>query len=117
MLIPLLKKAWPSLQSNLQKCVALKGKQKKCVVLDLDNTLWGGVIGDDGVDGIELDDHGAGWVYWNLQQFYLSLKERGIILAVCSKNEEKAAKIPFVSHPKMVLKLDDIAVFVAQLEQ
>jgi FkbH-like protein len=90
------------------------GLSKKCLVLDLDNTLWGGVIGDDGVAGISLGDTGAdGEAFASFQRYVLGLKSRGIILAVCSKNEDAAARAPFEDHPDMVLKLADIAVFRA----
>lgn len=89
------------------------GKFIKCVVLDLDNTLWGGVIGDDGLEGIQLGSHGVGKAFVKFQKWLKELKDRGIILAVCSKNEEQIAKSPFLEHPDMILKLEDIAVFVA----
>jgi len=92
---------------------AIKGRSKKCLVLDLDNTLWGGVIGDDGLEGIKLATDADGEAFVAFQKYLLSLKERGIILAVCSKNEEENAKLPFLQHPDMVLKLEDIAVFKA----
>lgn len=92
---------------------AITGKIKKCVVLDLDNTLWGGVIADDGMAGIEIGELGKGHVYTNLQRYLKQLKEYGIILAVCSKNEEVIAKEPFEKHEEMVLKLSDISIFVA----
>ena len=90
------------------------GKLKKCLVLDLDNTLWGGVIGDDGLEGINIDSHNPeGEAYLAFQSYIKSLKERGVILAVCSKNEENIAKIPFKKHPEMVLKLEDFSCFIA----
>jgi FkbH-like protein len=92
---------------------AIRGKIKKCLILDLDNTLWGGVIGDDGLEGIQIGNLGIGEAYSQLQRWAKQLKERGIILAVCSKNNEEIAKEPFIKHPEMVLRLDDIAVFVA----
>ena len=93
---------------------ALKGKFKKCLIMDLDNTLWGGVIGDDGIENIQLGHGlGIGKAFSELQLWIKQLKERGIILAVCSKNNEETAKDPFEKHPEMVLKLSDIAVFVA----
>ncbi|MEO5345965.1 MAG: HAD-IIIC family phosphatase [Magnetococcus sp. YQC-9] len=93
---------------------ACKGLSKKCLVLDLDNTLWGGVIGDDGLEGIQLGNgSAAGEAFLAWQHYLKGLNERGIILTVCSKNEEDNAKIPFQEHPEMVLKLTDIAVFVA----
>lgn len=95
--------------------LAMRGRVTKCVVVDLDNTLWGGVIGDDGVDGIVLGGHdaGAGESFVRLQSFLKQLRQRGILLAVCSKNDETTALKPFLHHPDMVLKRDDISVFVA----
>lgn len=96
---------------------ALNGQRViKCVVLDLDNTLWGGVIGDDGLHGIEIGDLGAGPAFTEFQMWLKELQKRGIILAVCSKNNEDIAKEPFEKHPEMVLRLDDIAMFVANWE-
>jgi FkbH-like protein len=93
---------------------AARGKARKCLVLDLDNTLWGGVIGDDGLDGIALGQNSTvGEAHVALQRFLLDLRRRGVILAVCSKNEEATARIPFRDHPEMVLKEDHIAVFIA----
>jgi len=92
---------------------AVKGTAKKCVVLDLDNTLWGGVIGDDGLNGIKLGNGATGEAFSQVQDYFQSLKQRGVILAVCSKNEAANAREPFEKHPDMKLKLDDIAEFVA----
>ena len=92
---------------------AAKGQSKKCLVLDLDNTLWGGVIGDDGLDGIKLGNKADGEAFVAFQSFALALKERGIILAVCSKNDDANAREPFERHPDMKLRLGDIAVFRA----
>jgi FkbH-like protein len=95
---------------------AILGRFKKCVILDLDNTTWGGIIGDDGIDNIEVGNLGLGKVFVELQRWVKALKERGIIVAVCSKNTESVAKEPFEKHPDMVLRLDDISVFVANWE-
>ena len=95
---------------------AFYGKIRKCVVLDLDNTLWGGVIGDDGIENIQIGSLGVGKAFSEFQQWLKKLKNRGIILAVCSKNSDQAAKEPFEKHPEMVLRLSDIAVFVANWE-
>ena len=96
---------------------AAKGKARKCLVLDLDNTLWHGVIGDDGLDGIVLGEGSAlGEAHLALQRYAKQLSRRGVILAVCSKNERAAAESPFREHPEMLLTLDDIAVFVANWE-
>jgi FkbH-like protein len=92
---------------------AVSGSFKKCLILDLDNTLWGGIIGDDGVENIQIGNLGIGKAYTEFQQWAKQLKQRGIILAVCSKNTEHIAKEPFEKHPDMVLKLEDFAVFVA----
>ncbi len=92
---------------------ALKGQAKKCVVLDLDGTLWGGTIGDDGVGGIKLGVGADGEAFVDFQRWLRGLKERGILLAVCSKNEEEAAKEPFTHHPDCQLRLEDFAAFRA----
>jgi FkbH-like protein len=89
------------------------GSAKKCLILDLDNTIWGGIIGDDGMENIQIGDLGVGKAFSELQLWAKSLKERGIILAICSKNDETNAIEPFDKHPDMVLRRDDIAVFVA----
>ena len=93
--------------------LAYLGRFKKCLVLDLDNTMWGGIIGDDGMEGIQIGDLGIGKAFTKFQQWIKQLKKRGIILTVCSKNTEHLAKEPFEKHPDMVLRLEDIAVFVA----
>lgn len=96
---------------------ALIGKTRKCLVLDLDNTLWGGVIGDDGYDGIMLDPNNPlGEAYLFFQHYIKELKERGVILAVCSKNDENTAKEPFIKNKNMILRLEDIASFKANWE-
>lgn len=100
-------------QSLSDVVVAMQGRVVKCVIVDLDNVLWGGVIGDDGLAGIVLNAHGEGEGFYRLQLFLRELQRRGIILAVCSKNDEKNARAPFNLHPEMVLRHDDIAVFVA----
>ncbi|MEW7291815.1 HAD-IIIC family phosphatase [Aquimarina sp. 2304DJ70-9] len=92
---------------------ALKGSFKKCLILDLDNTTWGGIIGDDGIENIQVGSLGIGKAFSKLQKWAKELKERGIILAVCSKNTEEVAKEPFEKHSEMVLRLKDISVFVA----
>ena len=92
---------------------AIRGNLKKCLILDLDNTVWGGVIGDDGMENIQVGELGMGHAFDGLQRWARQLKQRGIILAVCSKNDEATAKRPFQEHPDMILRLEDIAVFVA----
>ena len=96
---------------------AIKGQFRKCLILDLDNTVWGGVIGDDGLEGIQLGHGlGIGKAFTEFQMWVKKLKQRGIIICVASKNDEKTAKEPFEKHPDMILKLDDIAVFLANWE-
>ena len=90
-----------------------RGLAKKCLVLDLDNTLWGGVIGDDGLAGIELGHGEAGEAFVALQRYVKALKDRGVILAVCSKNDHETAASVFRDHPDSVLRLEDFAVFTA----
>ena len=93
---------------------ARQGRSAKCLVLDLDNTLWGGVIGDDGLDGIEIGQGSAlGEGFAALQAYAKELSRRGVILAVCSKNDEARAFEPFDRHPEMILRRQDIASFRA----
>ena len=93
---------------------ARRGRSAKCLVLDLDNTLWGGVIGDDGLDGIVLGQGSAlGEAHLALQAYARDLSRRGVILAVCSKNDEPVALEVFDRHPEMLLRRSDIACFVA----
>ncbi len=92
----------------------LKGKVRKCLVLDLDNTLWGGVVGDVGYDGVQVDPNDAVGETFRYFQFYLKkLRKRGVILAVCSKNDEAVAKEVFEKNKNMILGLDDFACFIA----
>ncbi|MDX2149522.1 MAG: HAD-IIIC family phosphatase [Bryobacteraceae bacterium] len=92
---------------------AAAGLTKKCLVVDLDNTLWGGVIGDDGLDGLRLGPTPEGEPYVELQDFLLGLKQRGVLLAVCSKNDPATAQEVFRRHPGMRMQLSDFAVFHA----
>ncbi|HEX7868612.1 MAG TPA: HAD-IIIC family phosphatase, partial [Chryseobacterium sp.] len=92
---------------------SIEGKFKKCLILDLDNTTWGGIIGDDGLEKIQIGNLGIGKAFSEFQHWVKALQRRGIIIAVCSKNDEDKAKEPFEKHPDMVLKMEDIAVFVA----
>jgi FkbH-like protein len=94
--------------------MAAKGKARKCLVLDLDNTLWGGVIGDDGMTGIVLGQGDAvGEAFLEIQRTALALRERGVVLAVSSKNDEAVARQVFREHPDMLLREEHIAVFQA----
>ena len=103
-----------ALARNLAGMVqAVYGRSRKCLVLDLDNTLWGGVIGDDGVQNLLLGrDHPLGEAYLDFQHYVKDLKRRGILLAVCSKNEPESAREGFL-HPDSILKLDDFSAFKA----
>ena len=93
---------------------AIRGKSRKVLVLDLDNTVWGGVIGDDGLEGIKIaQGDAAGEAHLAVQRLALDLRARGIVLAVSSKNTDDVARTPFLHHPEMLLKLDHIAVFQA----
>jgi FkbH-like protein len=93
---------------------AARGLAKKCLILDLDNTLWGGVVGDDGLENLVLGQGSAeGEAFLAFQRYALTLKARGIVLAVCSKNNHDTAEGVFLRHPEMILRRDDIAAFVA----
>ena len=93
---------------------AMRGKGGRCLILDLDHTLWGGIIGDDGLEGILLGEgDSTGEAFTAVQRAALALRERGVVLAVSSKNDEANARRPFREHPEMLLKEDHIAVFKA----
>jgi FkbH-like protein len=94
--------------------VGMRKAPKKVLVLDLDNTLWGGVVAEDGVEGLEIGDTSPrGEAFKAFQRYVFSLKERGVLLAVCSKNDHARAIEPFERHPEMVLHLDDFVAFQA----
>ena len=93
---------------------ALRGKSRRCLILDLDNTLWSGVIGDDGIEGIVIGPGDpTGEAHLAVQQVALDLRDRGIVLAISSKNHDEVARLPFQKHPGMLLREDHIAVFQA----
>jgi len=112
---PFALEATPLYADHLCRTIAAaRGKSRKALILDLDNTLWGGVIGDDGLEGIALGNgSGTGEAFTAIQQLALELRQRGVILAVCSKNEEANALLPFREHTEMLLKEGHIAAFVA----
>ena len=85
--------------------------RKKVLVLDLDNTLWGGILGEDGMDGIKIGGEGTGYLFTRFQRELLNLKQNGILLALCSKNNEEDALKVFREHPDMVIKLEDISAY------
>ncbi|MCC6862404.1 MAG: HAD family hydrolase [Bryobacterales bacterium] len=94
--------------------LAIRGKSRKVLVLDLDNTLWGGVVGDDGAEGIQLGQgSGQGEAFLAFQAYCRQLHDRGILLAVCSKNDEEIARRPFRLRDDMILTLDHISCFIA----
>ncbi len=105
----------PTVSAYIARLIASgRGNMKKCLVLDLDNTLWGGVVGDDGVNGIRVDPSDpVGEAFLHFQNYVLALKERGVLLAVCSKNDDATARAPFSLIEDMPLKLGDFAAFVA----
>ena len=94
---------------NFRYIRPLKGKNKKCLVLDCDDTLWGGIIGEDGLAGIKLGKTYPGSAYYEFQQEILNLFNRGIILALCSKNNRDDVCEVFRKHSYMVLKEEHIA--------
>jgi len=100
-------------ESIVQTITAIQGQIKKCLILDLDNTVWGGVIGDDGLDKIQVGSLGIGKAFTEFQYWVKKLQQRGIIICVCSKNTESVAKEPFEKHPDMILRLNDFTVFKA----
>ncbi len=88
---------------------SVAGRRKKCLVLDLDNTLWGGIIGDDGMENIVLGNDGFGKAFYAFQKIIEKLRSTGTVLAICSKNEEKTALEAINNHPYMVLREDSFA--------
>lgn len=85
----------------------------KCIVLDCDNVLWGGILSEDSKDGIALGKYGIGRPYWDFQKYLLQLRERGVILAVCSKNDEEDILEVFDKHPEILLKEKDFDLICA----
>lgn len=101
-------KAEKVLEQYINRCVdSVKGKRKKCMVLDLDNTLWGGVVGEVGMEGIELSDYKEGARYKDFQKKLKEIKDLGIIFAVVSKNNFDDAIKVIREHKHMVLKEED----------
>lgn len=92
------------------------GLSRKCLVLDLDNTLWGGVLGEAGPHGIALGSGAVGEAYSAFQRYVLELKRKGVVLAVCSKNNDADVREAFQQNPDMLLRLEDIAVLMASWE-
>ena len=106
--------AMPILASHTVSVITAElGLSKKCLVLDLDNTLWGGVVGEDGLANLKLGSDANGEAFVDFQRYILGLQEKGVVLAVCSKNNEKDAREPFEKHPEMLIRLEHIACFMA----
>lgn len=105
----------PLYADHLARLLAVfRGKSRKCLILDLDNTVWGGVIGDDGLEGIVIGQGDAtGEAYLDVQRAALALRDRGVVLAVSSKNDDDIARAAFIGHPEMLLRENHIAVFQA----
>src|SRR5208282_2218542 len=109
--------AMPSVGHHLTVLLrAILGLTSKCLALDLDGVLWGGVIGEDGLAGIQLGGGPVGEAFVAFQRYLQSLARTGVLLAVCSKNNPEDAVLPFRQHPEMVLRERDIAVFMANWE-
>ena len=89
--------------------IATLGLSKKCIVLDLDNTLWGGIVGEDGFDGIKLGPQPPGNAYVEFQRHLIALFQRGILLAINSKNNPEDALKVIREHPHMILKEENFA--------
>ncbi|MFQ5513645.1 MAG: HAD-IIIC family phosphatase [Myxococcota bacterium] len=106
--VPYTQKMLRELARQIEQLVrAYQGRTRKALVLDLDGTLWGGVLGEDGVDGIELSEDGRGKVYRDFQQQIKKLRERGVLLALCSKNDPDEVEVVLREHPMMVLRSAD----------
>jgi FkbH-like protein len=87
---------------------AIRGRARKCLVLDCDDTLWGGVIGEDGVVGIQVGDSHPGSMFQDVQRQALALRDRGVLLALCSKNNEADVLEVLREHPGMLLRDTDL---------
>ncbi len=107
---PLSQKALVPVGQELTKYIkVLRGKSKKCLVLDCDNTLWGGIIGEDGIEGIKLGTTSPGSTFRAFQEEILNLHDRGVILALCSKNNEQDVLAVLREHPDMLIKEEHLA--------
>lgn len=113
--LPMASACWPYYADQVAGLLAaMRGLSRRVLVLDLDNTLWGGVIGDDGIDGIRLGQGSAeGEAFLQMQRYALALRDLGVVLAVSSKNDEATARAVFQSHPDMLLREEHIAAFQA----
>ncbi len=101
---------WQSIGNTLASLIASRRvASKKCLVIDCDNTLWGGIIGEDGMGGISIGDDYPGSAFRDFQQLLLTLRSQGVLLAICSKNNESDALDVFDNHPNMVLRREHLA--------
>lgn len=94
-----------------KKIDAIKGVRKKCLVLDLDNTLWGGILGEDGLEGIKIGDSYPGLAYRDFQENILEAAENGVIITVCSKNNEEDVLEAFANHPFQLIKENHLSAY------
>lgn len=107
---PFRKEALLAVSSEIKKIIrATKGMAKKCLVLDCDNTLWGGIVGEDGIEGIKIGTSYPGSPFYEFQQEILSLRNRGVILAICSKNNENDVLDVLNNHSGMLIKEEHIS--------
>ena len=113
--LPFAQKYVPAYANQVCRIIsALRGKSRRCLILDLDNVLWGGVIGDEGIHGILVGNGDAtGEAHLDIQRVALGLRSNGVVLAVSSKNDDAIARQPFRYHPDMLLREEHIAVFQA----
>ena len=103
----------PHLAADLARAMAtIFQRTARCLVLDLDDTLWGGQVAEDGVDGIAIGPTPEGEPFLALQRHALALRETGVLLAACSRNDPSVARAPFERRDEMVLRLDDFACFI-----
>ena len=98
--------SWFDLKLN-----AIRSKRKKCLVLDLDNTLWGGILGEDGIDGINLGNTYPGLAFYDFQKALLELYKSGVILTVCSKNNEEDVIDCFLNHPSQIINKNHLSTY------
>jgi FkbH-like protein len=96
-------------QACARRVLAFCGVRKKCIVLDLDNTLWGGILGEDGIENLQLADDGPGKAFYDMQSALLEFYETGTLLAICSKNDEAQALKAIAEHPGMILRPEHFA--------
>jgi FkbH-like protein len=113
--LPFAQRVLPLVADHVGRLVgALRGRSRKCLVLDLDGTLWGGLAGEDGPEGVVVGQgSAAGEAHLDLQRTALALRARGIVLAVASKNDEAAARRVFRERADMTLREEHVAVFQA----